>query len=84
VTYDQVTYQLTQDDVFVFCTDGVFEAMNGKGLEFGSRNLIDVVHANRAQSAREIVDAIFEAVRVFRGDAPQNDDMTAVAVKITG
>ena len=33
--------------------------------------------------AREIVDAIFAAVQEFRGDTPPNDDMTAVALRIT-
>jgi phosphoserine phosphatase RsbU/P len=84
VTYDQVTLPLAIGDVFVFCSDGVFEAMNEQGLEFGARNLIDVVHEHRTNTARDIVDAIFEAVRVFRGEAAQNDDMTAVAVRITG
>lgn len=82
VKYDEVTLPLATDDVFVFCTDGIFDAMNAKGSEFGARRLIDVVHAHRHQTAREIVDAIFDAVRDFRGDVPQNDDMTAVAVKI--
>ena len=84
VTYDQVTLPLAIGDVFVFCSDGVFEAMNEQGLEFGARNLIDVVHEHRTNTARDIVDAIFKAVRVFRGEAAQNDDMTAVAVRITG
>lgn len=84
VTYDQVTLPLAAGDVLVFCTDGVFEALNARGIEFGARNLIDVVHAHRGGSARQIVDAIFDAVRQFRGEAPQNDDMTAVALKITG
>ena len=83
VTYDQVTLPLAQGDVFVFCSDGIFEAMTGEGAEFGAGRLIDVVNAHRHESAREIVDAIFDAVHVFRGDAAQNDDMTAVAVRIT-
>jgi phosphoserine phosphatase RsbU/P len=82
VKYDEVTLPLSTDDVFVFCTDGIFEAMNEEGAEFGAVRLINVVNANRHLAAREIVDAIFSAVRDFRGDAPQNDDMTAVAVKI--
>jgi len=41
------------------------------------------VNANRKGTAREIVDAIFDAVITFRGTVPQADDMTAVAVKIT-
>ena len=68
----------------MFCTDGIFEAMNDAGVEFGARRLCEVVqrqpHAHRRAT---IVDAIFDAVTAFRGSAPQNDDMTAVAVKIT-
>jgi sigma-B regulation protein RsbU (phosphoserine phosphatase) len=69
--------------VFVFCTDGIFEAAGQEGSEFGATRLCEIVKSNRAGSAREIVDAIFDAVIAFRGGAPQNDDMTAVAVKIT-
>lgn len=83
VTYDQVALPLATGDVFVLCTDGVFEAFNEQGQEFGSRRLMDVVHAMRNRGAREIVDAIFDAVLAFRGDAPQSDDMTAVVVRIT-
>ncbi len=84
VTYDEVTVPLKAGDVFVFCTDGISEAMNESGEEFGSPRLAEIVRANRTQTARGIVDEIFDAVIAFRGTAPQNDDMTAVAVKITG
>jgi sigma-B regulation protein RsbU (phosphoserine phosphatase) len=83
VTYDQVMLPLAMGDIFVFCSDGVFEAFNEQGQEFGARQLIDVISRGRGRTAREVVDVIFEAVHAFRGDAPQNDDMTAVAVKIT-
>jgi phosphoserine phosphatase RsbU/P len=83
VTYDQITLPLAIGDVFVFCTDGIFEAFNEQGQEFGARRLIDVVQSARTRTGREIVDAVFEEVRIFRGDAPQNDDMTAVVVKLT-
>ena len=83
VTYDEVGVSLKVDDVFVFCTDGIFEAMDEIGKEFGALRLTQIVRDNRTQSARVIVDAIFDAVLTFRGGAPQNDDMTAVAVKIT-
>jgi sigma-B regulation protein RsbU (phosphoserine phosphatase) len=83
VTYDQLTLPLAVGDTYVFCSDGVFEAFNEQGQEFGARQLIEVVKTNRTATARQIVDAIFEAVLRFRGDAPQNDDMTAVAIKIT-
>ena len=51
--------------------------------EFGAVRMMAIINQNRDRSAKEIVDAIFEAVQKFRGDAPPNDDMTAVAVRIT-
>jgi phosphoserine phosphatase RsbU/P len=83
VTYDQITMPLAPGDVFVFCSDGVFEAFNEQGQEFGARRLIEVMQTMRHGTGRQIVDAIFESVNEFRGDTAQNDDMTAVAVKIT-
>jgi sigma-B regulation protein RsbU (phosphoserine phosphatase) len=83
VTYDEATVPLQAGDVFVFCTDGIFEATSPDGAEFGAKRLCDIVNEHRTGTTREIVDAIFEMVIAFRGGAPQNDDMTAVAVKIT-
>jgi sigma-B regulation protein RsbU (phosphoserine phosphatase) len=83
-TYDEVTYALHAGDVFVFCTDGVFEAMNEEGQEFTAARLLEVVGASRDLSAKAIVDAIFKAVAEWRGETPPNDDMTAVVVRMTG
>ena len=83
ITYDEVTIPLKAGDVFVFCTDGIFETMNEENVELGARRVCDVVRARRQDTARGIVDAVFEAASGFRGHASQDDDMTAVAVKIT-
>ncbi|OLC50527.1 MAG: hypothetical protein AUH43_04770 [Acidobacteria bacterium 13_1_40CM_65_14] len=82
-TYDELSFDLKPGDVFVFCSDGVFEANDALEREFGAERLIDVVTAMRQKPARELVDAIFAAVQDFRGDTPPNDDMTAVALRIT-
>jgi len=82
-TYDELSFDLAAGDAFVFCTDGVFEANDALGREFGAERLLQVVAETRARPAREIVDAIFNAVQEFRGDTPPNDDMTAVALRIT-
>jgi phosphoserine phosphatase RsbU/P len=83
-TYDEVSFELAAGDLFVFCTDGVFEANDALGREFGAERLLKVVSDARTRTAREIVDAIFTAVQDFRADTPPNDDMTAVALRITG
>src|SRR5262245_18494330 len=82
-TYDAVSCDLAAGDLFVFCTDGVFEANDALGREFGADRILELVREVRSRSAREIVDAIFAAVQEFRGDTPPNDDMTAVALKVT-
>jgi serine phosphatase RsbU (regulator of sigma subunit) len=58
--------------------------MNVNGEEFGSARLIEVVQQSRELAPRALVDAIFTAVETFREGFPPNDDMTAVAVKISG
>jgi sigma-B regulation protein RsbU (phosphoserine phosphatase) len=83
ITYDEVTLPVGRGDVFVFCSDGITEAMDEAGVEFGTARLSEVVRRYRGESAKAIVDGIYEAVISFRGSAPQGDDMTAVAVKIT-
>ncbi len=83
-SYDEVTYEMRAGDVFIFCSDGIFEAMDAGGNEFGADRLMQTVGRTRGGTARDHVNAIFDAVAEFRGDAAPNDDMTAVALRITG
>ncbi len=82
-TYDEVSFALHAGDLFVFCTDGVSEAMDANGQEFTPARLLDVVRRTHDQPAAAVVDAIVAAVEEFRGGAAPNDDMTAVAIRIT-
>ena len=82
-SYDEVGFDLAPGDLFVFCSDGVFEATNSDRGEFGVNRVIEVVAASAAKPARDLVDDIFAAVQAFRGETPPNDDTTVVAVKIT-
>ena len=81
--YDEVSFDLAAGDVYVFCSDGVFEAGNAAGEEFGAERLIDIVARNRHGRASGLVDTIFQAVDDFRGETAPADDMTAVVLKIT-
>ena len=82
-TYDEVTFALHPGDLFVFCSDGVFEAMNAIGQEFTAERLVEVVSRSRDLPSAKVVEAVFSAVAEWRGETPPNDDMTAVAVRIT-
>jgi sigma-B regulation protein RsbU (phosphoserine phosphatase) len=82
ITYDELTIELKTGDAFIFFSDGISEAMNAAGDEFGTGRLVAVVEQQRARPAKEIADAVFAAVYEFCGDAEQNDDRTVVVVKI--
>ncbi len=82
-SYDELTLPLRPGDLFVFCSDGVFEAMNQDGEEFGAARLLSTIREVRTHTSREITDRIFDRVAEFRQSAQQNDDMTAVAVRMT-
>ncbi|HYE88265.1 MAG TPA: GAF domain-containing SpoIIE family protein phosphatase [Vicinamibacterales bacterium] len=80
--YDNVEVPLAVGDVFVLCSDGIFEAFDEESQEFGAARVIDVVERTYTQPAKDIVAALFSAVQNFCGDAPQSDDRTVVVVKI--
>jgi sigma-B regulation protein RsbU (phosphoserine phosphatase) len=82
ITYDELTVALKPGDVFVFCSDGIFEAMNAEGDEFTGARLLEVVERSRALPAQAMVDAIFQAVEAFCDGAEQNDDRTVVVLRI--
>jgi sigma-B regulation protein RsbU (phosphoserine phosphatase) len=81
-TYDNFEFPLEAGDVFVLCSDGIFEAFDEAGQEFGADRVIQVVEQAHDKTAKEIVTAVFGAVQQFCGDAPQSDDRTVVVVKI--
>jgi sigma-B regulation protein RsbU (phosphoserine phosphatase) len=82
-TYDETTFELAVGDVFVFCTDGVSEARDPDGREFGAARLLDTVARNCRKPSRDLVDALFGEAHSFTADGPAHDDMTAVVVRIT-
>jgi sigma-B regulation protein RsbU (phosphoserine phosphatase) len=81
-SYDELTVDMKSNDVFVFCSDGISETFNAAGEEFGSPRVMATVLEHRTEPAKEIVGAVFGAMRAFRGDAAQTDDQTVVVVKI--
>jgi sigma-B regulation protein RsbU (phosphoserine phosphatase) len=68
--------------VIVIGTDGITETRNIAGEFFGAERVRQVVRANASRSAAGIQSAVIEAVQTFRGQAPQEDDVTLVVVKL--
>jgi sigma-B regulation protein RsbU (phosphoserine phosphatase) len=81
-SYDEIVVPANAGDVFVFCSDGIFETFDESGAELGAEPIREVVTAHRDRPAAEIVERIFETMTAFRGHAPQTDDQTTVVVRI--
>ncbi len=79
-TYEQDTVVLSPGETLVLYTDGVTEAMNADGEEFGMERLYDILATVRCDQPSDINDAIFAGVREFAGDTAQSDDITCVTL----
>jgi len=79
--YEITTMKLNKGDIVLAYTDGVVEARNVNGEEFGFENFENVVLKNRDLKAMDIVDKIVSAVFEFSQGVPQHDDTTVLVVK---
>ena len=79
--YEQSTFTLGPGETIILYTDGVTEAMNGDGEEFGVDRLRDLFVGAPPRHPREASDAILEAVSAFAGDTPQSDDITCLTLR---
>jgi sigma-B regulation protein RsbU (phosphoserine phosphatase) len=74
---------LERDDCLVLYTDGVTEALNTEGDEFGLERTIEAIRASATDGAQAIVKRVIDDVRNFTGSNPQNDDITLIAIRKT-
>ena len=80
-TYQERQASLYSGDVLVLFSDGVTEASDPNGREFGERRLADLVASLRDRPAAEIVEEIHKAVAAFSEGAPAADDITVVVAR---
>ena len=73
---------LQSGDVVVLLTDGIEETMAPDESFFGIERTLNIVRQNREKAAREILDALYRAVREFSQHTPQLDDVTAIVIKV--
>jgi phosphoserine phosphatase RsbU/P len=79
--YEERPILLHSGDVLLMYTDGVTEAENSDGRQFGNDRLIEAMKECRNRSAREIFQTIYDKVRVFASTDHVFDDLTMVVVK---
>jgi sigma-B regulation protein RsbU (phosphoserine phosphatase) len=79
--YARRAIHMEPGDVVLLYTDGVVEAHDPKGREFGAARLRRLLAGARRESAREIVQRVVNVVRSWSHGAPAEDDVTAVAIR---
>jgi sigma-B regulation protein RsbU (phosphoserine phosphatase) len=71
---------LQPGDCLVLYTDGVTEALDRNGDEFGLEAMIRSVQASASEGAAGIVQRVTSDVRAFIGDQPPHDDITLISI----
>ena len=79
--YDEVTFHPGPGDVFLFFSDGITDATNVHGKQFGRERVEHIVAHNCAGSADKLVQALDFAVREFSAGVEPFDDQTILAMK---
>ncbi|MCR4417328.1 MAG: PP2C family protein-serine/threonine phosphatase [Ignavibacteria bacterium] len=73
--------RLEKGDSLIIYTDGISEAMNEEGEEYGEERLIAKVQELHDRSAKEITQLLIEDVQKFSARASYSDDKTIVTLK---
>jgi serine phosphatase RsbU (regulator of sigma subunit)/pSer/pThr/pTyr-binding forkhead associated (FHA) protein len=79
--YEEETVQLEDGDTLVVFSDGVTEALNEAGDEFGEERLMACVNEHLGCATDMLLDRILATVKSFAASAIQNDDVTALVLR---
>jgi sigma-B regulation protein RsbU (phosphoserine phosphatase) len=80
--YEQETIQLQTGDVLAIYTDGITEAEDPAGVEFGEERLRSILIESRPLPAHESTKNVIARVLEWQAQAPQHDDITLIVVKV--
>jgi len=83
-TWRERTIRLDPGDVLLIYTDGVPEAANASGEEFGDARLEAVVRANRDLPARALCERILREITAFLENESPQDDLTVLVARAVG
>jgi sigma-B regulation protein RsbU (phosphoserine phosphatase) len=72
---------LEKDDCLILYTDGVSEALDPRGEEFGVEKMVESIQASAGEGTAGIISRLTDDLRAFIGPHPQNDDITLIAIR---
>ena len=81
-TFNEEAVLLDPRDVVIVFSDGVVEALDRDGVEFGEDRSLSAVKSNQCTSAADLLNEIMSSVREFASGAEQVDDITALVLRL--
>jgi sigma-B regulation protein RsbU (phosphoserine phosphatase) len=76
--------QLAPSDILVLYTDGITEATNSAGEEFGESHLLATIRSHSHLSPASLLQTVVRAVQQFSSGSEQQDDITLVVARCLG
>lgn len=80
--FEQESLHLNDGDLVVMFSDGVTEAVNEAGDEFGEERLIALIRNGQHNSAAELTKHVLDAVTDFSRGAAPSDDITVSVLRM--
>jgi sigma-B regulation protein RsbU (phosphoserine phosphatase) len=79
-----VSLKLLNGDVLLLYTDGLTEALNNEMEQFGVERLVEFLQNAADLSVSDMLQVVRKGVSAYGGDLPLADDLTLVAMKVSG
>jgi len=82
VAYESAMVKLRPDDWLVIFTDGLVEAENAHGEEYGETKLLDVLRAGAEMAPQDLLRRMMVNLDAYVGSTPQHDDVTCMVLRV--
>jgi PAS domain S-box-containing protein len=81
---EEVNIPLKEGDRYLIYTDGLTEAVDNDKNAYKTKRLLDLLSTNIGNTPEAMLDGIMNDVKLFANGAPYHDDLTIIALQVTG
>ena len=82
IAYNSFEIKLGRDDMVVFYTDGITEALNVNTEEYGEERLIDFINNTKDNDVQQIKNRLYDDIITFTMGTSQYDDITFIVLQV--
>jgi sigma-B regulation protein RsbU (phosphoserine phosphatase) len=80
-TYFQAAQRVEPGDLLLIYSDGIVEAANPKGEEYGAEHLLAILEENFNADVSDVREKVLASIREFSAGAPVADDLTLIVAR---